>query len=98
MDMDMYQEYSADMAKYPGAGEGEIEALLQCALGLGVSVGKVDARLQRLLCEGESGGSIREELGRVLWWVARMSDELGIPLSEIAEENLGRWINEQLGG
>lgn len=46
----------------------------------------------------ERRNAIRKELGDVLWYVAQIAQQLGLPLSEIAAENLEKLQDRQNRG
>jgi NTP pyrophosphatase (non-canonical NTP hydrolase) len=92
---DEYQHAAFATAMYPAAGTGEWPALAYTALGLG-EVGELQGKIKKIY--RDHGGEISDattaavaaELGDVLWYVAVMAVELGIPLSDIAERNIAK--------
>lgn len=93
MDFDEYQLATANTAKYPGAFEGGVQALSYLGLGLG-EAGEVQGKLKKVLRDDEGivteekRAEIAAELGDVLWYVARLADELGYSLEVIARHNI----------
>lgn len=93
--MDEYQGKTRDTANYPEAQTGSVLALTYVGLGLG-EAGEVQGKIKKVL--RDDGGIVTEEkraaivgeLGDVLWYVARLADELGLDLSEIATRNLDK--------
>jgi NTP pyrophosphatase (non-canonical NTP hydrolase) len=91
MTFDDYQAATADSAIYPPDA-----ALLYTALGLASEAGEVAGAVKRIL--RDDGGqvtparaaAIRDELGDVLWYVARLAAELGLSLDDVATANLAR--------
>ena len=87
-----YQSWSRETAVYPTDSDKEKYAYL--ALGLVGESGEVAEKVKKFL-RGDDGlvfsderkEDIKKELGDVLWYMARLSDELGITLSEIAQLN-----------
>ena len=96
MMMDIYQECTKDMAAYPGAGEGSLDALIQCTLGINKQAGKISRSMQAILDPRQAAAPMVEQLGVLLWWTARCADELGVSLEELAELNLGEWMDKRL--
>lgn len=64
-----------------------------CALGLG-EAGEVQGKVKKAIRDNdgeitnERKQAISKELGDVLWYVARLADELNISLDSIARDNL----------
>lgn len=94
-DFDTYQDAAFATAVYPAAGTGTFPAVAYTALGLG-EVGELQGKIKKIYRDDDGTISdavkdqIAAELGDVLWYVAAISRELGIPLSRIAEENLAK--------
>jgi NTP pyrophosphatase (non-canonical NTP hydrolase) len=92
-DLDFYQTQTRATAMYPGVGSGDQMALAYLGLGLG-EAGEVQGKIKKVIRDDygkvtpEKMSAICAELGDVLWYVARIADELHIPLSEIADDNL----------
>lgn len=88
----MYQLWTKETAVYPRDGDKEKYAYL--ALGLVGESGEVAEKVKKFL-RGDDGEvfsderkeDIKKELGDVLWYLARLSDELNITLSDIAQLN-----------
>lgn len=86
-----YQDYARVTAIYPG--RHSITGLCYATLGLG-EVGEVQNKVKKIL--RDHGGEIPEdfkveiakELGDVLWYVAAISDELGLDMQAIAQNNI----------
>lgn len=103
MKMNEYQQATVSTALYPGANEGTLEAIVYCALGLG-EVGEVQGKIKKII--RDNGGVITEEareeiykeLGDVFWYLARLSAELGYPLSNVAEANLAKLADRRARG
>ncbi len=95
MDIDRYQRATRETVQNPSHGDEKIVALL----GLAGEAGELISEYKKHLRDGEAHRlfpvRVREELGDLLWYIARTADLFGIPLSEVAEENLlktkGRW-------
>ena len=93
--MNEYQVLTDSTATYPESGQGSPLSVAYVALGLG-EVGEVQGKVKKILRDDngvitdEKRQLIYEELGDVLWYVARMATELGFPLSNVAEANLAK--------
>ena len=90
-DMNAYQEATKSTAIYPPES-----ALAYLVLGLASESGEVAGKLKKLIRDPDAM-SIEEwreivisELGDVLWYIARLADELETPLSEVALGNLNK--------
>ena len=96
IDFDDYQEATLETAIYPEAGEGTELALAYVGLGLASEAGEVAGKIKKMI--RDSGGNlteeiieaIRGELGGVLWYVARVADEVGLSFNAVAEYNLSQ--------
>lgn len=95
MHFDDYQAMAFATAIYPEAGTGTYPALAYTALGLG-EVGELQGKIKKIYRDrsGEFDPLLRDELvaelGDVLWYLAVMAKELGVPLSEVAERNVAK--------
>ncbi len=96
MSLNTYQEWTADTAKYPDAGEGSIAAIVYTTLGLAGEAGEIPNKVKKIIRDDggiltdEKRQAILDEIGDVLWYVARLADELGKRLGDIAENNLDK--------
>lgn len=103
MKMNEYQDFTMNTALYPGAGEGTIEAVAYCGLGLG-EAGEVQGKIKKIIRDSNSEitpeikAAIAAELGDVLWYVARLAAELGYPLGNIAEANIAKLMDRRARG
>ena len=85
-----YQIGAKSTAIYPG--NGTITGLSYAALGLG-EAGEVQGKVKKVIRDNEGiltddkRFEISKELGDILWYVAAVADEIGVPLEEIAEAN-----------
>lgn len=93
-DFEQYQLKTADTAVYPDAGEGTIIAVNYAALGLGNEAGEVQGKVKKAWRDDDMQitdarrEAILDECGDVLWYLARVADELGVSLKQIADRNL----------
>lgn len=89
-DFDKYQEKCKETAVYPGVGHNFVYP----TIGLSGEIGEVANKIKKLIRDDNSEISeerraeIKHELGDVLWYIAQLSTELGLKLSNIAEDNL----------
>ena len=96
---DEYQRWTRTTAAYP-----DEHAVNYCALGLGSEVGEVQGLIKKVIRDNHSiwtGAKVADlikELGDVIWYVARLSDEFGIPFSEIMENNIEKLTRRKSEG
>ena len=96
-----YQYDSAKTAIYPEAGTGSQLALAYCALGLG-EAGEVQNKIKKVIRDNEgiitvdAISEITKELGDILWYIAAMCREIGVPMHMIAELNIQKLRQRQL--
>jgi NTP pyrophosphatase (non-canonical NTP hydrolase) len=102
MTLDEYQAAAERTALYPEKGERTAAALAYCALGLG-EAGEVQGKIKKYL-RGDfelTDAKIEElalELGDLLWYVAMLSREIGIPLGHLAGMNLQKLARRKMRG
>jgi len=100
MDFKEYQQRAGDTAFYPGAGNNYIYP----ALGLTGEAGEIANKIKKIERDAEgviSDGSrlvLQAEIGDLLWYVARLSTELGLDLNTVAEENLKKLARRKADG
>lgn len=88
-----YQIRTEDTANYPGSGGGKIDALSYVGLGLG-EAGEVQGKIKKILRDDdgivtqEKREEIGKEIGDVLWYLARLAEELNYELGDLAQQNL----------
>ena len=98
MTFNEYQDFTKTVAKYHEIfrkhfGSESGSEYLYGALGLNGEAGEVADKIKKLyrdrdgVVDEEFKGIIKKELGDVLWYVARMADDFGFTLEEIAEGN-----------
>jgi len=93
MDFNDYQDATEATAIYPGAGEGTLAALAYVGLGLG-EAGEIQGKLKKVIRDDagevteDRRAAIIEELGDLLWYVARTAAELNTSLNYVASVNL----------
>lgn len=96
-----YQVATRETAVYPHSDTGDPEALSYCALGLVGEAGEVANKVKKILRDGDTAElrtAIRGELGDVLWYAARLADELGVSLTTVAADNLDKLRDRKARG
>ena len=91
-----YEAAAATTALYPDRGDN----LLYPALGLAGESGEAVDKIKKLWRnKGITGGAklddtdraeLVKEIGDVLWYVAALASELGVPLETVAERNIAK--------
>lgn len=90
-----YQLQTRHTAIYPEAGTQSALALAYVGLGLG-EAGEIQGKIKKILRDdegivsAEKQAAIGKELGDLLWYIARTSEEVGIQLGTIAQQNLDK--------
>lgn len=90
MTFEEYQSEASKTAKYPDVGKNFIYPVL----GLTGETGEVAEKIKKILRDKEgvvSDGDrqeIKKELGDVLWYLSRLSAELGLSLEDVAQSNI----------
>lgn len=96
-----YQEATRHTAIYP-----KDDGVCYTILGLSNEAGEVAGKYKKFIRDQSKWDDVKEmlidELGDVLWYAARLADELDFDLSEVMERNLaklkGRQARGTLGG
>lgn len=89
MDFSIYQSASATTAIYP-----KRSALEYLALGLTSEAGEVAGKIKKIIRDhdgvmsDEMRDAIVSEIGDVLWYCARLADEINIDFNEVARLNI----------
>ncbi len=90
MDLNKYQKESRKTAVYPSPGKNYIYP----TLGLAGEAGEVAGKISKVVRDDKGKISkevkedLKKELGDVLWFVAQLSTELKLSLSDVAKANL----------
>ena len=91
MKFDHYQDKTAETAIYP-----EDQALEYLALGLNGEAGEVAEKVKKHIRDGkELDEDFAKELGDVLWYLARLIDELDADFSDVADANLDKLFDRK---
>lgn len=98
---DQYQEFTGSTAVYPGAGTGNYDAVVYCALKGAGECGEFAEKLgkrmrkqgsinaiSRSAMDDEFRLDLAKELGDRLWYISQAATELGYTLAEIAQINV----------
>jgi len=97
MDLDEYQERTQETAVYPSD-----EAVIYLALGLNDESGEVAGAVKKHIRgdygEDELRSRVKSEAGDVLWYWARLLDELDIDASEAMEKNADKVFDRKKRG
>ena len=93
-----YQDATNTTAIYPGHGTGSQMAVSYLALGLG-EAGEVQGKIKKWLRDSHIDKvEVCAELGDLLWYVARIADELDISLEHIARANISKLADRKTRG
>ena len=89
MNFNEYQKLARSTAVYP-----EEHKVVYPALGLCGETGEVAEKIKKTI-RGDSSldevtGRLADELGDVLWYLAILADDLGLPLEDIAHWNVDK--------
>lgn len=97
-DFDKYQKECGKTAVYPKIGEKFVYPLL----GLLGETGEVSEKIKKIFRDeggkltAEKKEEIKKELGDVLWYLAQLSSELGLKLSDVATGNLEKLASRKI--
>ncbi len=98
MKADDYQKATRATVAYEDGGLGTVKALAYVGLGLAGESGEVVECIKKLWRNGESADlreKAKKELGDVLWYAARIADELGVTLSDVMASNVAKCADRQ---
>jgi len=93
---DYYQGKANETAIFP-----EDQALEYLSLGLLSEAGEVAGKIKKKIRDGEPFDfreALEAELGDVLWYIALLSDRLGLNLSDVAFNNIIKLQNRKVKG
>lgn len=107
----LYQDFTRTTAVYPGAGTGSFEAIVYCALKGAGEAGEFCEKLGKLMrkqgsidalnrdnMSEEFRLAVAQELGDVVWYMARLANELGFMFSEVMEMNVKKLTSRKERG
>ena len=98
-DLDMYQQVAKTTAIYPRE-----QAIIYPTLGLTGEAGEVANKVKKIIRDGtieNHEGLIQEissEIGDCLWYISVLADDIGVKLSDIANNNLLKLANRKEKG
>ena len=105
MTLDEYQQQALKTVLSTG---DDFKDLLHWVLGLNGEAGEVAEKLKKIIRDKNSQitdqdkQELAKEIGDVLWYLAVFAHDLGVPLSDIAQQNLDKLKSRQdrgvLGG
>lgn len=100
LSMNEYQDVTGLTAVYPG--ERTLHGVTYVVLGLAGEAGETANKLKKILRNEQNYMDKREilmdELGDVLWYAARLADELGYTLEEVAQFNMDKLAKRKAEG
>lgn len=92
MEINEYQNKTQDTAVYPN--QGSKDGFEYTLFGLCGETGELANKYKKVLRNQDTylnnAGKLADELGDVLWYVARLATELGYTLEEVASFNLDK--------
>lgn len=100
MDFNLYQKKAKKTAVYPNIGKN----FTYPTIGLMGEAGEVANKIKKLIRDDGSKISkerkeeLKAEIGDMLWYIAQLSTELGLKLSEVAKYNLDKLTKRQKEG
>lgn len=99
MDINKYQEWTLSTAVYPGAGEHSFQEVVYLTLGLASEAGEVAGKLKKIV-RGDKVDpeAFVSEVGDCLWYVARLCDNMGITMEQLAEYNMQKLEERKQAG
>lgn len=99
---DEYQEATKKTADYPSGDvlAGVNAEVIYTGLGVSGEAGEVTEKIKKAMREGEDEylDQLEDELGDVLWYIARLCDELGLNMGDVAENNIEKLLDRQERG
>jgi NTP pyrophosphatase (non-canonical NTP hydrolase) len=102
VDFATYQAATDSTAIYPGAGRGSPSAINYNVLALAGEAGEIAGKWSKYYRDGLSLdvvlALIREELGDVLWHLARLAREIEYDFDDVALDNLDKLENRKRDG
>ena len=104
MNFQEYQESSRKTAIYPEAGTGKVGELLYLVVALSGELGELAEKVKKIkrdkngAIEQKDKEKMSQELGDILWYLARFADALGLTLEQIAQANLQKLFSRKERG
>lgn len=100
----LYQTVTAATAVYPGAVTGDISAVNYLTLGLTGEAGEIANKVKKIsrdnngVITDDHRSAILAETGDVLWYLARLIDELGGDFASVAQGNIDKLLDRKERG
>ena len=98
-DLDMYQQVAKQTAIYPRE-----QAIIYPTLGLTGEAGEVANKVKKIIRDDGFKNNeimvqeISAEIGDCLWYISVLADDIGVKLSDIANNNLVKLANRKKKG
>lgn len=100
-----YQEATKETAIYfEGCASAGVPNWVYSSYGLGSEAGEVLGKFKKIIRDHkgitspEAKEALGDELGDILWYVARVADDLGISLKDIASNNINKLLSRKYRG
>ena len=91
MNLNTYQIWSRSVSVYP-----EHKAIEYLSLGLCSEAGEFAGKTKKYIRDlSWNSDAAKQELGDVLWYVARLADEMNMSLEELAQLNHDKLVDRQ---
>ena len=88
MNINEYQKWTMSTAVYPGAGEQGLKECVYLTLGIASEAGEVAGKLKKFVRGDQPDPEgFLSEMGDVLWYLARLCDNIGITMEDLADYN-----------
>jgi len=87
-----FTRYQKLAQRTAGAGGDGERRLMVAALGLAGEAGEFANLVKKRIAHGHpiTAAELADELGDVLWYLAEAASAIGVPLEQIAQENVGK--------
>ena len=89
-----FEEYQRQAVRTAMIDRHAVSGQVELALGLGAEAGSVSRIFKKVVRDdigvAEQSEQLKDELGDVLWYVAVLSDGIGLRLEDVAEANIDR--------
>jgi NTP pyrophosphatase (non-canonical NTP hydrolase) len=98
LDFSEYQKRARMTADYP-----QQYKIFYPAMGLGAEVGELQNKIKKLMrgdafVKGMDKEDLASEMGDILWYVAILSEDLGLDLEEVAVKNIAKLADRKKRG
>ncbi len=97
-----YQIATRSTAIYPG--QGETDGLVYVTMGLAGEAGEISNKVKKILRDqagvvnDDNIEDLVQEIGDVMWYAARLADEIGVSLGQIMTQNIEKLRARQQAG